>query len=104
MSIQTLPAAEKDVFKIVATIIQLVQGRSNAVGSISLTANASSTVVTAVNCAVGSTVILTPMSAHAAAEIAAGALYISLVSNGSFTISHANNAQTDRNFSWAAYG
>jgi hypothetical protein len=104
MSIQTLPAAEKDVFKIVQTIIQLVQGRSNAVGSVSLTPSATSTVVQAVNCAPGATPILTAMSANAAAEIKNGTLWISAVSNGSFTITHANNAQTDRTFAWAAYG
>jgi hypothetical protein len=104
MTIQTLAPAEKNVATIVQTIIQLVQGRSNANGRVTLTPSAGSTVVPAVNCAVGATPILTPLTADAAAEIGNGTLYVSAVSNGSFTISHANNAQADRNFAWAAYG
>lgn len=104
MSVQTLSPAEKDFFTIVATIIQLCQGRSNAVGTVSLTAGVSTTVVMAVNCATGSTPILTPLTAHAAAEIAAGGFYVSAVGNGSFSITHANNAFTDRTYNWACYG
>jgi hypothetical protein len=104
VTVQTISPAEQNLFTIVATIIQLCQGRSNAVGTVSLVANAATTVVQAINCAPGTTVILTPTTAHAAAEIAAGGFYVSAVANGSFTITHASNAQIDRSFSWATYG
>lgn len=104
MTIQTLSPAEKDIFKIVATIIQLVQGRNNAVGTVTLTANATTTVVAAVNCATGSAPLLTPLTAHASAEDAAGGRYVSTIANGSFTVTHASNAQTDRTYAWAAIG
>lgn len=102
--IQTLSPAEKNVFTIVATIIQLCQGRSNAVGRVTLTASAATTAVPAVNCAEGSTPVLTALTANAAAEIGNGTIYVSTVANGSFTITHANNGQTDRVYAWAAYG
>ena len=63
-------------------IQQLAEGRSNAVGEFTLEANAVSTTVTAQNCAAGSTPLYTPTTAHAAAEIAAGGMYVDEVNNG----------------------
>jgi hypothetical protein len=85
-------------------INQLAQGRSNAVGSFTLAASVASTTVTAQNCGSGSFVLLMPKTANAAAEIGNGTLYIGTVANGSFTVTHANNAQTDRSFGYAAFG
>lgn len=95
---------ETDLRKIVASIRELAQGRSNAVGSFTLTANAASTTVTAVTCGSGSTVLPMPETANAAAEIGAGTMYVSAVNNGSFVVTHANNAQTDRTFRYAVVG
>ena len=52
----------------------------------------------------GSTVVLTPTSAHAAAELGNGTIYVSAVANGSFTVVHASNSQTDRSFVYATLG
>jgi hypothetical protein len=95
---------EQDPYKIVRAVRELFEGRSNAVGKLTLTANATSTTVTAANCGIGSTVLLTPTSAHAAAEFGNGTIYVSAVANGSFTLTHANNSQTDRTFLYAAFG
>lgn len=104
MTIQVLGAAETDLFKIVATINQLCQGRNNATGTVTLAAGVTTTVVQAPNCATGASVLLTPLTAHASLEDAAGGRYVSTIANGSFTITHANNAQTDRSYSWATLG
>jgi hypothetical protein len=98
------PPHEKDPYKIVRAVRELFEGRSNAVGSFTLASGAASTTVAAQNCGAGSTVLFAPTSAHAAAEIAAGGMYVSAVANGSFTVTHANNAQTDRTFLYAAFG
>ena len=95
---------EKDPFKIVRAVRELFEGRSNAVGGFALVANAASTSVTAANCGAGSAVMLTPTSAHAATEVGNGTIYVSAVVNGSFTVTHANNSQTDRTFLYAAPG
>jgi hypothetical protein len=95
---------EQDPFKIVRAVRELFEGRSNAVGVLTLTANAASTTVTAANCGVGSTVLLTPTSAQAATEVGNGTIYVSTVANGSFTLTHANNSQTGRTFLYAALG
>lgn len=97
-------SGETNLYKIVRAIRELFEGRSNAVGMLTLTPSASSTVVTAPNCGSGSTVLLTPKTANAAAEIGNGTLYIATVANGSFTVTHANNALADRSFMWAAFG
>jgi hypothetical protein len=104
MSALVLSPQEKDGFKIVAAINQLAQGRSNAVGSVTLAANAASTTVVAPNCAAGSAIFLFPQSANAAAEWKNGTLWVAGVSKQQFTIAHANNAQTDRLFFWVALG
>jgi len=104
MSALVLAPDEKDARKIATAINQLAQGRSNAVGTVTLTANAATTVVSAKNCGAGSVVLLSPLTAHAAAELAAGTLYVSAVANGAFTLTHANNAQADRIFGYVAVG
>jgi hypothetical protein len=39
-----------------------------------------------------------PLTAHAAAEIGAGTLYVASQGKGTLTLAHANNAQTDRTY------
>jgi hypothetical protein len=104
MSALVLAADEKDVRKVNAAINNLAQGRSNAVGTVTLTASAATTTVTARNCGAGSVVLLSPLTAHAAAEIGNGTIYVSAVANGSFTLTHANNSQADRTFGYVCLG
>jgi hypothetical protein len=95
---------EKDLSKYVLSLQQLAAGRSNAAGSLTLAAGAASTVVPADNCAPQSAVFLFPKTANAAAALAAGSTFISSVGKQQFTISHANNAQTDRSFFYVCLG
>ena len=87
---------EKNPQVINDAIVQLQQGRSNALVLATLTANAASTTVTAPNCGTGSAVLLSPTTANAATALAT--TYVSTISNGAFVLTHANNAQTDRIF------
>jgi hypothetical protein len=95
---------ETDLKRIVLSIQQLASGRSNAVGSVTLATSASSTTVTDGNCSVGSTPLLTPVTANAAVEVGNGTLYVSAVANGSFTLVHANSTTTGRTFLYALVG
>jgi hypothetical protein len=95
---------EADLKKVILSIQQIAAGRSNAVGSVTLTAGAASTVVTDNNFAPGSVPRFTPTTANAAAEIGNGTMYVSARANKSFTITHANNAQADRTFLYAIQG
>lgn len=104
MTAYTPGITETDLKKIILSIQQLAAGRSNAVGSVTLAAGAESTTVSDNNCATGSTVLFTPTTANAAAEIGNGTMYLSAVANKSFTLTHANNAQVDRTFLYAIIG
>jgi hypothetical protein len=97
---------ETDLKKIVMALQQLAAGRSNAVGTVTLTASVATTTVTDMNCAEASAILLMPTTANASAEIGAGTIYIATATilNGSFIITHANNAQTDRIYRYAIYG
>jgi hypothetical protein len=104
MSALQLSPSETQAYRIVNAVRQLMQGRSNAAGTATLAASATSTTVAAPNCAPGAQVFLFPRTAHAAAELAAGGCYVSAVGNGTFTLTHANNAQADRTFSYVCLG
>ncbi len=83
-------------------IRQLIEGRSNAVGSCTLTANTTTTAVTAVNCGPNSAVFLFPKTANAAAV--AASTYISAVAAKSFTVTHPSNANMDKTFGYVCLG
>lgn len=102
-----LPAInETDQKKINLSIQQLGAGRSNAVGTVTLTLNSATTVVTTPTgiCAPGSVPILIPTTANAATEFGAGSWYISSVGNDTFTITHVNSATASRTFLYAIHG
>ena len=95
---------EKDVFKIVFAIRQLMEGRSNATGSVTLAAGASTTTVAAPTCAAGSAIFLFPKTANAAGALATTYVLAANVSAGAFIVTHANAGSTDRTFWWVALG
>ena len=96
--------SEKDPFRIVQAINELLQGRSNAVGTCTLAAGATTTVVSAENCGDQSQVFLFPKTANAASALATTYILAANIRNGSFTITHANTGTTDRTFAYAAIG
>lgn len=85
-------------------IRQLIEGRSNAVGTVTLTSDgvATTTTATAPTCGPNSVVFLSPMTAHAAGALAT--TYISAVSSTSFTVTHAATSNTDVTFGWVCLG
>lgn len=102
MSGFNVATTEKDPRNFALAIQQLYQGRSYAIGTVTLTASATSTVVSAPNCAAQSAVFLSPSTADAAAALAS--TFISSVGQGTFTITHASAASTDRTFAYVALG
>lgn len=92
---------ERDLSKFAVSLQQLASGRSNAAGVVTLRANETTTTVNTDNCAAGSAIVLTPNTANAATAL--GSSYVT-AANKSFTITHVNNAQTDRTFTYAIQG
>lgn len=77
---------------------QILNGRTRNTAEVTLTANSDTTTVLRPLFESHQVVVLVPQSASAAAELAAGTTYISARSNGQFTITHANSADSTRVF------
>lgn len=103
MAIQ-LQIGESRLVRIVQAIIELVKGRAYNCGTVTLSAGATSTVVAFENCSPNCTVVLSPMTADAAAAIATTYVAASNIVAGQFTITHANAASVDRTFGFACVG
>jgi hypothetical protein len=82
------------------------RGKMDCVTEITLTALAGTTVMADYRLSAQSVVIFDPTTANAAAELAAGTMYVLTANRGSqsWTITHANNAQTDRTYAIAIFG
>lgn len=106
MSLQqiTLKGKTKEEAQIIQTINQMILGNLNNTSAITLTANSATTTVTNSRVAANSFLSFMPTTANAATELAAGTMYVSSQNKGEFTITHANNVQTDRTFSYMHVG
>lgn len=82
------------------TLQAMRRGKIECIAELTLTANAASTTLSDIRIGKYSALIFDPMTANAAAELAAGTLYVTLANrvDGSATVVHANNAQTDREY------
>jgi hypothetical protein len=92
---------------VVDTFIALANGRSNNTGTLTLTASSATTVVNVAAGRLGNDtiVLLMPTTANAGTEYGSGNVYITTdVANKQFTITHTNNAQTDRTFKYVLIG
>lgn len=76
------------------------QGKLDCIAEVTLTAGAATTTLNDVRLSNQSVVLFDPKTANAAAELAAGTMYVltSNRGNASWTITHANNAHVDRTF------
>ena len=102
---------ETQIGRVVQAVRELFEGRSNAVGEITLAANAASTTVTTanggaalLNCSQDSKPFLIPRTANAAAALATTYIPVADVTQGQFVIRHANDAQIDKTFGFVLLG
>lgn len=96
------PAPDADLDEVRDAVRQMTRGRSNAVGTVTLTTGVTTSVVTAKRViSTASAIVLMPTTANAAAALATTFV---TTAKDQFTITHANNAQADRTFRWGAIG
>ena len=98
MTIQVLPGdtqAER-------TINELLKGRANNVGEVTLTANDTSTTISDIRVRLTMTAVLIPRTANAAAAMTN--VFISAVADGSIILTHSNTATVDRTFDYILHG
>lgn len=88
------------------SIFNIWSGKLNCTGEITLTANAATTVLNRKGLSPQSVVHFDPRTANAAAEIYGGTMYVTTANrtNDSWVITHANNANADRTFSYTVIG
>lgn len=106
-SVTTVQADSKSMVsalrEIVNALRQMAAGRGNYSGTVTLTANATTTVVE--NAAIGrDAAIILDEGRTANAAAAKATTWVSAQDTGTFTLTHANNAQIDRTFRWVAIG
>ena len=84
----------------------ILDGKINTVGTITLTASATTTNITASQIGADTIAVLVPTTANASAEIGAGTIYQTYANaaNGTIVINHANNSQSDRTFVYILFG
>lgn len=99
-----LPAAGADPRQTAQAVNLLIDGKFNAIGSVTLTASTASTAVTDYRAGPDSVIVFTPTTANAAAEQGGGTMYLSARAKQGFTLTHANNSQTDRTFLYIVIG
>lgn len=99
-----LPPDGADSRDISLVVNNLLDGKLNSTGSVTLTASAATTTVTEFRAGYESVILFMPTTANAAAEQAAGGFYVSSRGKQTFTITHANNTQTDRTFDYIVIG
>ena len=92
-SLEALSGLQQDSARVINS---LLLGKTNNVSSITLTENSATTTITDPRLTYASFIGLTPTTANAA--VATANVYVSARGDGTATLTHTNNAQTDRAF------
>lgn len=88
--------------QVVNAVNAILRGRSNATGSVTLTASVTSTTINDARISSDSVLLLSPQTANAAGAVAT--TYQGITANGSVVIQHANAVTTDRTFKYVICG
>lgn len=110
MTINYPPTTSSNVIdwlrKLSISVVDTIRGKLDNTGTFTLTANSAITTVTESAGRIGENtiVIWMPITANAATAMANVYLSSQSVTNKTFTLTHTNNAQTDRTFSYMLIG
>lgn len=102
MTIQVLIPQTATPLQIATITNEMLKGRANNVGSVTLTANSTTTTISDIRIKQTMTAVLIPRTANAAAAMTN--VYISAVADGSITLTHASTATIDRTFDYVLHG
>lgn len=97
-----LPSRNPTQREVFEAIEQILLGRLNNVGTITLTENVTTSTITNRIIHENSVITFSSKTANAATELAN--LYISAKANGSATITHSNLSSTDRTYDYVIHG
>ena len=99
--VKTTHHNEEEHRREIATAVQgILNGKINTVSTVTLTASAASTTISATQIGADTAGVLIPTTANASAEIGAGTIYQTYpnATKERAVINHANNSQSDRTF------
>jgi hypothetical protein len=96
--------AEEWIRKVSEVVNAVMNGKTNAAGTVTLTANAATTTITDARIGANTSVKLTPTTANAATAVATTYQTFPNAATGAIVINHANNAQTDKTFAYVLLG
>jgi hypothetical protein len=88
--------------QIATTLNEVLKGRQNNVGTITLAASTASTTIADTRLKITMKVFLTPRTASAAANL--GNTYIETVSDGKATLTHLSTTTADRIYDYVFHG
>lgn len=94
------PPSDPNGRRLYEVVSRIMAGKIDAVTELTLTANSATTTFNYVGLSPQSVVVFDPKTANAATEFHGGTMYALTANRGNdqWTITHANNAQTDRTF------
>jgi hypothetical protein len=96
------PTGKNPEWVVPQAVAALLNGKGNNIGDVTLTANSATTTLLNPLITPSSHISFSPLTLNAAAAIAG--LYVSARAAGTATLTHANNAQTDRHFTYTVDG
>ncbi len=100
-----LPDGREHRRQIAREVNGLLQGKLNVTVDVTLVANVASTAIVDARIAATSAVVpAMALTAHAAAELASGNVYVDGLTKGACVVHHSNNAQTDRTIRFLIIG
>jgi hypothetical protein len=88
--------------KVAEVVNQILDGKINSIGSVTLTASSATTTLTDLRIGVTSKIFFSPTTANAATATAN--LRVTATGKQTATLTHANNSQTDRAFDYVVLG
>lgn len=92
------------VARIVEIVNGVLRGKMNVVLPVTLTADTTTTNIIDSRIGVFSSLLFSPVTANAAAEMGNGTMFVSSQRNGFAVLTHASNSQADRSFNLAILG
>lgn len=92
----------EDPVQVANVLNNVLKGKLNNTGTLTLTANAATTTLTDSRIGANSVISLMPTTANAASAIST--TYFGTFLDGSCVITHTNNAQVDKTFSFTVTG
>lgn len=101
------PKSIRSVIRAIARVVnRTLQGKTNNHATVTLDTSTTTTTVTDERVTFQSKIYFDPMTANAATELYGATMYVLEANrqNGEFTITHANNAQSDRTFGYVVVG